>query len=74
MQIFDGIQTVFAAISERIAASQRGAGFTCGQCERNERCGLPPHEDCVVKAAQLARDENYGQREPAGFYKAVWPS
>jgi hypothetical protein len=73
MLILDGIRTIFTAISDRIVASQRGEEFTCGQCEWNERCGLPQHDDCVVKAAQLARDENYGQREPAGFYKAVWP-
>jgi hypothetical protein len=37
------------------ALHRRRSTFTCGQCERWERCGLPPHEDCVVRAAQLAR-------------------
>jgi hypothetical protein len=28
--------------------------FTCGDCSMNERCGLPPSEDCVARAAQIS--------------------
>jgi hypothetical protein len=73
MHLFDEIRKVVATVADRIAASRRGSEFTCGECERNERCGLPPHDDCVVKAAQLARDGEYGQRQPASLYKGVWP-
>jgi hypothetical protein len=30
--------------------------FVCGDCERNLRCGLPPHADCIEKAIQRERD------------------
>jgi hypothetical protein len=30
--------------------------FVCGDCERNQRCGLPPHADCIEKAMQRERD------------------
>jgi hypothetical protein len=33
----------------------RKAEFVCGDCERWERCGLPPDENCIVRAAQLER-------------------
>jgi len=69
----EGIRTIFAKIADRIATSRRVSRFTCGDCERNERCGLPPHDDCPVKAAQIARDGEYRQRESAGYYRAVWP-
>jgi hypothetical protein len=73
MQVLDGIRAIFTTVADKIAASRRASEFTCGECERNDRCGLPPHGDCAVKAAQLARDGDYRAREPAGYYKAVWP-
>jgi hypothetical protein len=30
--------------------------FECGDCERWQRCGRPPSDECIVLAAQLARD------------------
>jgi len=72
MHALDGIRTVFSAIAVRIAASRRASGFTCGDCDRNERCGLPPDENCVVKASQIARDGDKNPRPP-NYYSAVWP-
>ena len=72
MKLPGALQAMFDAIADRFAASRRASGVTCGKCEQNERCGLPPHEDCVVKAAQIARDGNYS-RTPPEYYKAVWP-
>ena len=28
--------------------------FTCGQCDRNARCGLTPHQECVYRLMQIA--------------------
>jgi hypothetical protein len=39
--------------------------FVCGDCERWERCGLPPSDDCIVKAAQMARDPDRPKKRPA---------
>ena len=30
--------------------------FTCSDCERYGRCGMPPHNECVVRATQIARN------------------
>ena len=30
--------------------------FTCGDCERRLRCGLPPTEDCLMKLMEHERD------------------
>jgi hypothetical protein len=32
--------------------------LACGDCCKSERCALPPHADCVVKAMQLAERPN----------------
>jgi hypothetical protein len=73
MQAFNGILTIFTSIADSIAASRRASEFTCGDCERNKRCGLPPNVDCLGKAAQLARDGEFHRMAPRGYYKAVWP-
>ena len=72
MKLPDPLQAMLSAIAGRFAASRRASEFTCGDCERNERCGLPPHDDCPVKAAQIARDGNFSGA-PREYYKAVWP-
>jgi len=33
--------------------------FTCGDCDRWRRCGLPPTDDCPMRGEQIAR---YGER------------
>jgi len=38
-------------------ALRRRPEFTCGDCERSDRCGLPPSDRCIVKAAQIARGD-----------------
>ena len=73
MHALAGIRSFLGKISEKIGASRQEAHFTCGVCERNEGCGLPPNDNCPVKAEQIARDKDYRQRAPAGYYKAVWP-
>jgi len=39
------------------AALRRRSEFTCGDCERSDRCGSPPSETCVIRAAQIARGD-----------------
>jgi hypothetical protein len=48
---------LLARIAAAMAKLRRQDEFTCGDCERSDRCGLPPSEDCVVRAAQLARGD-----------------
>jgi hypothetical protein len=46
----------FIAKIARLIAPRRPE-FTCGDCERWERCGLVPTDGCVFRAEQLARPE-----------------
>ncbi len=51
------IQDVFARLARIVAALRRRPEFTCGDCDRSDRCGLPPGDRCIVKAAQMARGD-----------------
>jgi hypothetical protein len=48
-QIFDSLRS---AIVKRLS----GPEFTCGDCERSNRCGRPPNVECVAKLEQIERD------------------
>jgi len=72
MQIASRIQELLAAIGN-LVVERPGFRFTCGDCERNAQCGLPPHHDCIFRLTQIARD---GDRPSLGqhyLFPAVWP-
>lgn len=73
MRAHDGIRTILDKFSIRWAASRRAESFTCGQCDQNARCGLPPHDDCAIKLAQIARDGQPSRRPLVAYYRALWP-
>jgi hypothetical protein len=56
MRMLDAIREIFTTLTNTIAAQSRASDFSCGDCERHERCGLPPSKDCIVRAEQIARD------------------
>ena len=48
---------IFSQLINRLAylfSFGRRNQFTCGDCTMNERCGLPPSDKCVARAAQIA--------------------
>jgi len=49
------LRRIFTTCTNPARRPRRKPDFSCGECERWQRCGLPPHEDCIVRAAQLAR-------------------
>ena len=51
------IHDVFARLAKAVAALRQPPEFTCGDCERSDRCGQPPSDRCIVKAAQIARGD-----------------
>lgn len=55
MRIADIVQGTLTKLASMSAALRRPSEFTCGDCERMERCGLPPSDDCIEKAAQIER-------------------
>lgn len=45
-----------SAVVGPIAQRMQGPEFSCGECERSDRCGRPPDADCIVRAMQIAAD------------------
>ncbi len=54
MRVLDFVQEILAKAAS-IGAKRRHSDFTCSDCERVDRCGLPPRDDCIEKAAQIER-------------------
>jgi hypothetical protein len=67
MHTLDIIRRVFCNRIARASWTRR-SDFTCGDCERWERCGLPPHDDCIHRAAPIARDATPVKRLPLFMY------
>jgi hypothetical protein len=72
MRTLDQFRKKFAAIANFVAAGPL-RHFNCGDCERNAQCGLPPHDDCVERLTQIARDGENRPHRPNFVYPAVWP-
>lgn len=54
MSIFNRIGAFCASCWRLIAGPRRSQEFTCGDCLKSQSCGLPPSDQCVTRAAQLA--------------------
>jgi hypothetical protein len=50
------IIAILSRLARATIALTRGPEFACGDCEFNERCGLPPAKDCIARAEQIERD------------------
>ena len=48
---------IFARFAHTMVALLRRPDFSCADCERSLRCGLPPSDRCIARAAQIARDD-----------------
>ena len=53
----DFLQRFRSRLAGLSAARRRRSDFTCGDCERSDRCGSPPSETCVIRAEQLVRGD-----------------
>lgn len=56
MHALDVVRGALAKLAGPIIRPRRRRGFACGECERWERCGLPPNDQCIVMLAQIARN------------------
>jgi hypothetical protein len=56
MRALNAVKDALLRFAKSIAAHSRTPEFSCGDCDSRDRCGLPPHRDCVVRAEQLALD------------------
>jgi hypothetical protein len=64
MRALDTVKTVVASLAAGIAQGRGRPDAVCGECERWKRCGLPPSRNCIVMAAQLARDGGRPVKRP----------
>jgi hypothetical protein len=70
MATLDTIREKFARFANAIAVLRQRAAwdeFECSDCERRDRCGLPPDKNCVIKAAQIAREGERPRRKRAAL-------
>ena len=75
--MLDKIHDIFSRVRDFIDGLRRPPEFVCGDCERNQQCGLPPHEDCIEKAIQRERDPDgailRAKREAQARLRSVAP-
>lgn len=62
---------ILARLSGVLSWICREPEFTCGDCERWERCGLLPSDDCVVRAAQLERGDWKLRRQARALSRTI---
>jgi len=64
MRLLDAIREAFRRLADHIAVQRRLSRFTCGDCERHDRCGKLPSENCIARVAQIARDGDRSRPRP----------
>ena len=47
------LRQLLSRVANLLSFGRRGQ-FTCGDCSMNERCGLPPSDQCIARAAQIS--------------------
>jgi hypothetical protein len=57
MRFTNAIRGIFGKIADGIAARRRLAGFTCGDCDRLDRCNLSPDDSCIARQEQIERGD-----------------
>ena len=63
LSAFAGIGRAIARLARQLAGERDE--FTCGQCDRNARCGLAPNQECVYRLMQIAELRAQPARWPA---------
>lgn len=69
MRVWELVHDTFKKLAQALASLHERREFTCGDCDRWERCGLSPNDTCVIKLAQLPR---YDRRAPSRYLLPRW--
>jgi len=73
MSVISAFRSIAGAFSRQIAVMRRTSLFTCGDCERSDRCGLPPSDTCIIRAEQMARGDWKARRRAKALLRtALW--
>ena len=65
MRAVDSLKVATNAIGRWLEDARSRPEFYCGQCERWERCGLPPNRNCITMLAQIERNGGESNRRIA---------
>lgn len=71
MDTINRLSDILVAIARFVVPPPRR--FTCANCERNARCGLPPSDECIYALMTMEGDRESRSRPPNFLYPAVWP-
>jgi hypothetical protein len=55
MRVLKAVNGLLRGFASRMAMARARREFSCGDCDRWERCGLSPTDTCIIRAAQLGR-------------------
>jgi hypothetical protein len=69
MLAMDSLKVATNAIARRVEDARSRPDLYCGQCDRWQRCGLPPREDCIHRVMQMESDE-WRSRRSAALWRA----
>jgi len=67
MRAIYSLKALISGIRGRLAAVRKKELLYCSECERSERCGLPPSDDCVYKLEQIERNRGRPPRRAAWY-------
>jgi len=71
MSVTSTARRIAAAVSARLAGMGGTSDFTCGDCERSDRCGLPPSDTCIIRAEQMACGDWKARRQAKALLRSV---
>jgi hypothetical protein len=63
MRALDAFHAIMDKLAAPLARARRRSDFVCEDCERWAQCGLPPSEECVFRAEQIARGDWKSKRQ-----------
>jgi hypothetical protein len=72
MGAIHSVKAFLNKIAGRIRAGRAKPVFYCAQCERWERCGLPPNEDCIPMLTQIEL-QGGELKDGRNSVAAAWP-
>jgi len=65
MRAIHSLKEAVKKIASQMVTARGRSTFYCGQCERWERCDLPPNRNCITMLAQIERNGGESNRRIA---------
>jgi hypothetical protein len=72
MRAIHSVKALVTRIVSYVTTARARPVFYCAQCERWERCGLPPSEDCIPMLTQIEL-QGGELKDGLNSVAAAWP-